>query len=89
MAIFTNQITVGTTATLVLGVPAGPHNTLITVSSGTIFLGTGTTVTILNGAHVISGVPWNIVGFATSRPVTLYAIANSATGVGVVLSTPG
>jgi hypothetical protein len=89
MSIIANQVTVGTTATLLLNVPGGPTNTVITVSSGTIFLGTSNSVTVNNGAHIISGVPWQVLGYATSRPVTLYAIASPATGVGIVLSTTG
>ena len=98
MAIITNQVNVGTSATLLANVPPGPCQVILTVSgsigTNTIFLGTSTAVTTLSGSHIISGVPWVFQNYATSRPATLYAVTSTAVvvggtvGVGVALVTP-
>lgn len=88
--IIANQVGVGTIPTLLMNVPPGPGNLVITVSAGTIFLGTSPSVSATNGAHIIAGVPWQLLTYTTSRPNTLYGVttAGGSTGVGLVFSSP-
>jgi hypothetical protein len=91
--IVTTQVNVSSGATLLTNVPPGPCQVIITVSgsigTNTIFLGTSTAVTSTSGSHIISGVPWVFQNYATSRPVTLYAVASGGTvGTGIAVITP-
>lgn len=85
------QVSVGTSATLLVTVPPGTTGVVLTnAGSAPVFVGTGTGVTTTNGL----GVPPNgvvpVPGFPGSKSVTLYGIvASGSTPLGICVSTTG
>lgn len=88
--IVAGQKAVGTAATFIASVPAGPSTVILSNTSGqTVYVG-GTGVTASNGFPVASGSPpVTIPGYAASAATSLSAVAGSAVTIGVIISTDG
>lgn len=96
MSVLIEQIAVGTSAVQVAVIPPGPCNVTVTVGSAgggvtpldVVYFGTSNSVTISNGAPVVSNATVTIYGYEGSRGWILYAVASAAnTPVGVIVST--
>jgi hypothetical protein len=90
MAILAAQFAVGTAATFMTDVPAGPCTVILSNTSGqTVYVG-GTAVSSSRGFGIPSGSPpVAIPGYPASASTPLYAVAGSAVTLGVLVSTDG
>jgi hypothetical protein len=88
VAIEAGQWAVGTAATKIAAVPAGPCTVIISnTSGGPVYLG-GTAVSAADGFPVPSGQsPFAIPGYLSSSATQLWASAGSAVTIGVIIST--
>jgi hypothetical protein len=88
VAILASQPSVGTAASLIASVPAGPSTVIISnVSGGTVWVG-GAAVTSSDGFPIPTGSPPVVIpGYVTSAATRLSAVAGSAVTVGVIIST--
>lgn len=91
MAVVTSQVLVGTSATALPTVPAGPSQVTFTVIGAAtviVYLGITNSVTTTNGAPVQGGQTVTISSFEGSAATPIWAVASAAnTPVGVVVST--
>lgn len=86
-----NQVSVGTSATVIATVPPGTTAVVLT-NTGTapVFVGTGSGLTTTNGLGIPPNGVVTIPGFPGSKSVTLYGIVASATApIGYCFSTTG
>lgn len=74
MSLVLGQVTVGTTATFITAVPAGPFNLTLMTGGTAIAVGTGTTVTFSSGAIINASSFVQYDGFAGSSGSSLYGI---------------
>jgi hypothetical protein len=90
VAIDVSQPAVGTAASFIAAVPAGPSTVIISNNSGeTVWVG-GSAVTSSTGFPVPSGTPPLVIpGYLSSGATRLSAVAGSATTIGVIISTDG
>jgi hypothetical protein len=88
--ILASQPAVGTAASILTTVPAGPCTVILSnVSGQTVYVG-GTAVSSSRGFPIPSGSPpVAIPGYPGSRASQLYAVAGSAVTLGVIVSTDG
>ena len=86
----TTQPKVGTAASIIAQVPAGPCTIIIGNNSGQVVYVGGSAVTATSGYPVPSGsFPVTVPGYTASAATTLYGVAGSAVTVGVIISTDG
>ncbi len=80
MSLVLGQSAVGTTATFITAVPAGPFSLmLITGTAESVAVGTGTTVTFSSGALINPGSFVQYAGFEGSSGASLYGITGAGT----------
>jgi hypothetical protein len=88
VAIEASQWAVGTAATEIASVPAGPCTVILSnVSGETVYVG-GSAVSAARGFPVPSGVtPVVIPGYPSSAATQLWAVGGTAATIGVIIST--
>lgn len=90
MALVLGQATVGTTASFVTAVPAGPFMlTLVAGSASAVAVGSSTAVTVDNGALIPAGGSVSYQGFTGSSGAQLWAAAGAASSLSYHLCTDG
>jgi hypothetical protein len=90
VAIEAGQWAVGTAATKIASVPAGPCTVIFSnVSGETVYVG-GSAVSATDGFPVPTGqAPFAVPGYPASAATQLWAAAGSAATIGVIISTDG
>jgi hypothetical protein len=91
MAIFTGQQTIGTAAVVLVTVPPGPGQLLLSNSgTSTVWVGAGTTVSATSGFPLASGAPISWAGYMGGQGGPVAAVCSSGSAsVGWLLSRPG